>query len=182
MNSLIAGAAIGVLFMVLSDREASTAVSVDGYASARRGRKLERRTDDCGFATGAGAASAAGLGVSGAVAFGAGAFGADAFRADAFGAGASSTPASSTISSSSTAGAYISSNASFSLISSSRTESNIGFPTQCSLMKPSSSGKEICRDGSSSNFMWYTRLIIDAVNIELSSSFGSSSLNPAAIV
>ena len=177
MNSLIAGAAIGVLFMVLSDREASTAVSVDGYASARRGRKLERRTDDCGFATGAGAASAAGLGVSGAVAFGA-----DAFGAGAFGAGASSTPASSTISSSSTAGAYISSNASFSLISSSRTESNIGFPTQCSLMKPSSSGKEICRDGSSSNFMWYTRLIIDAVNIELSSSFGSSSLNPAAIV
>ena len=177
MNSLIAGAAIGVLFMVLSDREASTAVSVDGYASARRGRKLERRTDDCGFATGAGAASAAGLGVSGAVAFGAGAFG-----ADAFGAGASSTLLSSTISSSSTAGAYISSNASFSLISSSRTESNIGFPTQCSLMKPSSSGKEICRDGSSSNFMWYTRLIIDAVNIELSSSFGSSSLNPAAIV
>ena len=177
MNSLIAGAAIGVLFMVLSDREASTAVSVDGYASARRGRKLERRTDDCGFATGAGAASAAGLGVSGAVAFGAGAFG-----ADAFGAGASSTPVSATFSSSSTAGAYISSNASFSLISSSRTESNIGFPTQCSLMKPSSSGKEICRDGSSSNFMWYTRLIIDAVNIELSSSFGSSSLNPAAIV
>ena len=177
MNSLIAGAAIGVLFMVLSDREASTAVSVDGYASARRGRKLERRTDDCGFATGAGAASAAGLGVSGAVAFGA-----DTFGADAFGAGASSTLLSSTISSSSTAGAYISSNASFSLISSSRTESNIGFPTQCSLMKPSSSGKEICRDGSSSNFMWYTRLIIDAVNIELSSSFGSSSLNPAAIV
>ena len=177
MNSLIAGAAIGVLFMVLSDREASTAVSVDGYASARRGRKLERRTDDCGFATGAGAASAAGLGVSGAVAFGA-----DGFGAGAFGAGASSTLLSSTISSSSTAGAYISSNASFSLISSSRTESNIGFPTQCSLMKPSSSGKEICRDGSSSNFMWYTRLIIDAVNIELSSSFGSSSLNPAAIV
>ena len=177
MNSLIAGAAIGVLFMVLSDREASTAVSVDGYASARRGRKLERRTDDCGFATGAGAVSAAGLGVSGAVAFGA-----DAFGADAFGAGASPTPVSATFSSSSTAGAYISSNASFSLISSSRTESNIGFPTQCSLMKPSSSGKEICRDGSSSNFMWYTRLIIDAVNIELSSSFGSSSLNPAAIV
>ena len=177
MNSLIAGAAIGVLFMVLSDREASTAVSVDGYASARRGRKLERRTDDCGFATGAGAASAAGLGVSGAVAFGA-----DTFGADAFGAGASSILLSSTFSSSSTAGAYISSNASFSLISSSRTESNIGFPTQCSLMKPSSSGKEICRDGSSSNFMWYTRLIIDAVNMELSSSFGSSSLNPAAIV
>ena len=172
MNSLIAGAAIGVLFMVLSDREASTAVSVDGYASARRGRKLERRTDDCGFATGAGAVSAAGLGVSGAVTFG----------ADAFGAGASSTLLSSTISSSSTAGAYISSNASFSLISSSRTESNIGFPTQCSLMKPSSSGKEICRDGLSSNFMWYTRLIIDAVNMELSSSFGSSSLNPEAIV
>ena len=177
MNSLIAGAAIGVLFMVLSDREASTAVSVDGYASARRGRKAERRTDDCGFATGAGAVSAAGLGVSGAVAFGA-----DTFGAGAFGAGASSTLLSSTFSSSSTAGAYISSNASFSLISSSRTESNIGFPTQCSLMKPSSSGKEICRDGSSSNFMWYTRLIIDAVNMELSSSFGSSSLNPAAIV
>ena len=46
MNSLIAGAAIGVLFMVLSDREASTAVSMDGYASARRGRKAERRTAD----------------------------------------------------------------------------------------------------------------------------------------
>ena len=46
MNSLIAGAAIGVLFMVLSDREASTAVSVDGYACARRGRNVERRTAD----------------------------------------------------------------------------------------------------------------------------------------